>query len=271
MKKKQNNNEDYKKVLSAISEYVFEKHLVCGIDEIMFIAGFSRTRCAEILSTLKAQKQIYEIFSGNGKPTLYLPYDMMQDLLRLQHKPSWIVKYRFPKVTEVEQEIGKLKKTIFEYETFERLLYATDKPLEEAIAQALSFLEFDQVKHTDDSESHDVEFTDKGKIYLIEVKGKGNAADKGDVTQLYGWIDKKLDQGTNADDLQGILAVNHYRHVDPAQRQGPFTEKAVQFLKQRRLLYLSTPFLFDILKKVMNSEITKENARKLVVEGEKYD
>lgn len=269
-KNQTDNKEELKNVFEAISDYIFENHRVCGIAEICNITQLPKPKCDQLISTLIQQKQIYEIFSGKGKPSLYIPYDMMQGILSLQQKPKWMEKYEFEQKKEDSEQIEKLKKKIIKFEEFERILYTTDKPLEKALAFCLEFLEFEDVKHLDNGESHDVEFKDNGKIFLVEAKGKTKPAEKTDVQQLRGWIDKKIEEGYKAEEVRGILAVNHYRNDDPQSRAQPLTDKAVEFLKLGNYIFITTIFLFNIIKEVISDKLSKEDARKKIIIGESY-
>jgi len=131
-------------------------------------------------------------------------------------------------------------------------------------------LEFDDVKHLDDEELHDVEFKYGGKLFLVEAKGKTKQGDKGDVQQLKGWVEKKLDEGLKKENVEGILVVNHYRNKDPSSRENPLTDKAIQFLKYGSHKFFTSIFLFEVIKKVVKREMNKEDARKEIIAGEKY-
>jgi len=270
MKKQKLNPADFEKIVRVIEDYIFEKHKVCGLDEISSITGLSRSKCAEIILTLLGQKQIYEIFSGNGKPKLYIPYDMMQGILTLQKKPDWINGFQNEAKAEILSKIEELNKKKISHETFERLLYATDKPLEKAVAFALEFLEFRKVVHVDQDDKHDVEFEPDNREYILEVKGKGDAADKDNVLQLRGWIDKKINEGSKSDKLVGMLVVNHYRYDEPKKRKKPLTQKAVEFMRMNHFKLVTTTFIYKLIQDVLNKKISKEDARKKILVGESY-
>ena len=268
--KQTSNNDEFKKIVIAIKDYVFDKHKVCGLDEISSITNIPRAKCSKLLPSLIGQKQIYEIFSGVGKPSLYLPYDMMQTMLNLQAKPAWLSNLQRKEKIEDIKKKEKLNSEISKFEEFERLLYATGKPLEKAIASSLEFLEFENVVFIDNEESHDIEFSFEGNLGIIESKGKCAQGDKEDVQQLRGWIDKKVDEGNKADKLTGFLLINHFRGDNPSERDIPLTDKAIQFLKIGNFKFFATPSLYKLIQEVMDGKISKKDARNKFWQGEKY-
>ncbi len=263
-------SDDFKKVMQVITSHIYEKHKLCDGKWIRKKTGLSDPRVRDVIKILAGQKQLYEIYSGGeGKPNLYIPYRMMHDILMLQARPEWVTGYEFPEKKGRIGEIQEKREEIHEYEMLERLLYCTDIPLQEAVAFALSDLGFEGVvHHAEIDDSHDVEFQYEGRLRLIEVKGKGEAADKGDVQQLSGWVDKKLDEGMKSEEVDGLLAINHYRYDDPSMRKDPVTAKGKEFLKARQFRYFTGVFLFDLVREVRKQQITRDEAQKRLVAGE---
>ena len=78
-----------------------------------------------------------------------------------------------------------LQSELVTYELFKRLLYTTDFALEEAVAFALSWLEFEDVIHNkDNTDNPDVTFKHDGKKALVEIEGTTKAGGKAKVLQL---------------------------------------------------------------------------------------
>jgi len=202
---------------------------------------------------------------------------MMDEILWIQKKPRWLEEYSFEEKKSIHEEIEKCREDIKPFEMFERLLYATNTPLEETIAFVLDWLEFKDVVHVKENpDNHDIEFKHNGKLYLVEVKGKGEgrkgAGDKEDIQQLRSWVERKIvNENMKRDELEGFFVINHYRKVNPEERDDPLTPHAKEFLKLNNFKFITTPHLFNLIKKVQNSEITKEKAREEVIKGEKYE
>jgi len=223
--------EDLDLVYNAVEDYISENHKLCSISEIEENVRFNKTKCNSILKILVKNNELYKIFEGKGNPTVYIPHYMINGILRIQNNPRWVEDYSFMEKKDKIEKIENLREDIKQYEMFERLLYATNTPLEESTAFTLEFLEFENVKILNDPGYHDVEFVDNGKLYLVEVKGKGKHGNKDDILQLGGWIEKKLNEGMKRDELEGLFMVNHYRKEDPTKRNDSLTPPAKEFLK----------------------------------------
>jgi len=195
---------------------------------------------------------------------------MMQGVLMTQKKPDWLNSYGFTEKVSISQKIESLQKDIIKYEQFERLLYTTDIPLEDAIAYALNWLEFENVvHHKDDKNNPDVTFEFESKKGLLEAEGTSKPGPKDKILQLNGWIQKEIEKGAAASDLKGFFAVNHFRDIEPSKREDPLTPHAKEFLKLYNYAYFTTRLLFDLVKQVSEEKITKEDARKMIWDGEK--
>lgn len=263
--------EDYSKVMQAVRDFIFEKHRFPQVNDIVEITGIQRDSCNEIIDNLVGQKQLYVAFEGVGLPRIVLLYDMMQGVLMTQKKPDWLTTYGFAEKTAISEQIGKLQKDAIQYEQFERLLYAADIPLEEAIAYALDWLKFDNVVHyKDDTDNPDVTFEYNGIKALLEAEGTTKAGPKDKISQLNGWLQRELSQGIEAQKLCGFFVVNHFRDIEPSKRDNPLTPHAKQFLQYySKLSFFTTMFLFDVVKQVAAGTMSREDARKKVWEGEK--
>jgi hypothetical protein len=268
---KQYSANDFRNVMQAVRDFIFEKHSFPQVNDIVEITRIQREPCNEIIDKLVGQKQLYVAFEGVGLPKIVLLYDMMQGVFMTQKKPDWLDGFGFSEKTAISEQIEKLQKQAIQYEQFERLLYATDIPLEEAIAYALYWLGFDKViHHKDDTNNPDVTFEYDGIKALLEAEGTTKAGAKDKITQLAGWIQKELNQGTEASKLCGFFAVNHFRDVEPSKRGDPLTPKAKEYLKYfEKFTFFTTAFLFETVKQVAANKLPREDARKKVWEGEK--
>lgn len=262
--------DDFRNVMQAVRDFIFEKHIFPQVNDIVDITKIQRVRCNEVIDQLVRQKQLYVVFEGKTLPKIVILYDMMQGVLMTQKKPDWLTKFGFSEKTAISDEIEKLRKRAIQYEQFERLLYAADIPLEEAIWYALDWLEFaNAVHHKDDSDNPDVTFEYDGIKALLEAEGTTKAGSKDKVGQLSTWMQRELSNGVEASKLAGFFAVNHYRDLEPDKRKDPLTPHAKEFLKAFHYTYFTTIFLFDIVKQVSAGTMSKETARKKIWEGEK--
>lgn len=264
--------QEYNKVIESVRDYIFQTHNFPQITDISNLTGISKFKCTDICNQLIEQKQLYKVFGGVGLPTVVLPYDMMQEVLQTQAKPKWMAKYSFTEKKDLDMQIRQLGEKISKYEQFERLLYTTDIPLEEAVAFALEWLGFQDVKHyKDDTDNPDVTFIYEGIKALVEIEGTTKAGDKRKAQQLEGWMTREITKfNKKASELQGFFVVNHFREIEFEKRGVPLTTHAKEFLKLYQSHFFTTYFLFNVVKGVM-SGLSKEEARKKVWEGEKID
>lgn len=270
-KKSKLTNDELDAVYNSMEDYIFENHKLCSITEINENTGISKSKCKQILSELIKKQKIKEVYGGGTNPKIYVPTYMMNEILAAQVKPRWVDDYSFDEKVKKIEEITEIKSQIKEYEMFERLVYSTNTPLEEAVAHAFDFLGFDKVDHLNDPERHDVEFEYNKKLYLVEVKGKGKHGNKDDILQLGGWIKIKLNEGMKRDELQGLFVINHYRKDDPNKRGDPLTVKAKEFLKHYDSRFIETIWLYQLIKDVLDKKLSKKDAREKIVKGQKID
>jgi hypothetical protein len=257
-------------IRNAITEHIFLTHRFPSIAEISEITKLNRARCAEVCTELVKDNQLHIVFEGKGLPTVYVPYDMMQGLLMTQKKPDWTSKYSWKERRDIVHRTNDLNKQLLALEMFDRLLYATDVPLEEAVAFSLDWLEFKNViHHKENPDNPDVTFEHAGKKVLVEVEGTTNAGGKAKVLQLDGWIRREIDKGIKAEELQGILVVNHFRTIEPRLRKDPLGSHAKEYLKRYDSRFLTTPFLFETLRRAKEEGLKKEEAREIIWQGEK--
>lgn len=257
-------------VINSIEDCIFESHRLCSIEELANISGLPTHRCRNILELLVSEKIISIAYEGRGKPTLYIPTYMFQEILRTQPKPRWVDKYAFTEKMDKIKQFKKARKDIVHYEMIETLLYGTDIPLQESVAHSLKYLGFEEVEHHQESDLQDVSFSHEGKKYLLEIEGTTKQGKKDKVSQLRGWIEKEVDAGTKPSKVVGIFVINPFRNRNPEEREDPLTRHAKSYLKLYHFRFFTTFFLFNIVKKISVGSLTKEKAREIIIEGEKH-
>ena len=264
-------DEEIESVYNFIEDYILENHKLCSVSEILKALNLSEKKCRKILSELIMRKKLVIVYEGKGKPTVYIPTYMFEEILRVQRKPKWLERYTFKEKSEINKKIEDLRKRAAHYEMLERLLYGTGEPLEEAVKYALEYLGFKKVERPSEKDTYDISFVYDGKRYIIEVEGTTKQGSKRKVNQLDGWIKKEIERGEDPGKIVGIFVVNHFRDKDPEERGDPLTDQAKKFLKYHHFKFFTTYFLFNLVKKVANGLISKKEARKLLIEGEKYE
>jgi hypothetical protein len=257
--------------MQTVREYIFANHRFPQVADLSKLTKIQPTKCHTICDTLVGQGQLYVAFGGEGRgsPRVVVPSEMMQSMLRTQPRPDWISKYEFPERAKYVGKLQRLQSELFEVEQFERLLYLTDIPLEEAVASALEYVGFGDVHHyKEDRDNPDITFVHGGIRAIVEVEGPLGPGDKQKVLQLQGWLNRAIEEGKRADEIQGFYVLNHFREDDPENRGDSLTTHGAEFLRLCRCTLLTTPTLFDLIRKAKNNELTKDKARELAWEGD---
>lgn len=262
-------NED-QTVMQAVKDYIFLKHTFPQINDIIKMTGIKKGD--DVCKKLIAEKKLYACFTGPTLPTIILPYDMMQLISMTQKKPDWVAEHSFEERTAVDRKIEELNNQNIKYDMFERLLYTTDKPLEAAVAYALDHLGFENVVHMkEDTDNADISFGFNGTKNLVEVEGTTKEGGKDKVNQLNGWIKKELETtDIQPEKLKGFFVVNHFRETNLKERGIPLSQHAKKFLKYHKFGFFTTKFLFECVRDVEKGKMSKDDARKLIYEGESY-
>jgi hypothetical protein len=260
-------------ILDFISDYIFQKHKLPSKTVLVEETGITTPKLNEALTRLVDTKELNIVFGGEGKtgvPEIYLPKLMLQSIIMTQPKPDWISSYSFAERTAVDTEIKTLQEKVLQYDMFERLLYLADIPLEAAIAFTLVWLEFENVEHHIKNRDYaDVTFEYNGVKALVEVEGTTKQGDKVKALQLDGWMKAEVAKDEREPDkLQGFFFVNHFREKDPITRDKPITDHARKFLQLDNSRLVTTKFLFETVKSVLSGEISKDEAKCMIWDGE---
>jgi len=261
-------------VYNAIEDHIFETHKFCTIKDIMEKVGKSRSVCERALKDLISQDRIYIAYKRYGVANVYVPKYMMNEILSMQSKPKWLKNYRFKDRDDIDTKIRDLKNQLQRYEMFERLLYATGEPLEEAVYFTLKWLGIKKIQYhkEGDKDIQDIDFEINDTKYLVEIKGKTGPADKDDIEELMGWKKQEALKGEKeVDKIEGILIVNHSRKIDPKERKEILTNHAKKWLKMYNLKILTTYSLFEIIRDVETQKISKKEAIERIIQGQKYE
>lgn len=265
--------ENSEKIMEYVDEYIFQKHKFPSKQQITEAMDVSIHKTEEALTRLLDQKELYIVFGGEGKtgvPEVYLPKFMMQTVIMIQKRPEWISEYSFKERAKLDSGILELQQKVLQYDMFERLLYLTDTPLEEAIFYTLNWLEFkDVVHHIKNKDYADITFEYKDIKALVEVEGTTKQGDKQKVLQLDGWIRDELDKSEKEpEELCGIFIINHLREKEPSSRDKPLTSHALRYMRRYSFKLVTTLFLFEKVKSVIDGTISKDEARDMIWKGE---
>ncbi len=251
-------SENHQEVIKSIENRYYEEEKFSAVRDIVEWTGLPESRVRRLVEDLTGE-HLFVVYEGHGKPTVYITRQMRNSIFSETGEPDWIERYEFSEKSRIRKKISKDQEKLSNYVKLEKLLYAGGPSLESAVEEGLNLLGFN-TETTEEDEDFVIRHDDK--VYIIEVKGKSGRVKKGDVAQLGTWLDKWIDK-EKAEKLIGILLVNHYRNLSPKEREEPLTKKAREFLNLRPAFYVSTPELFEIIKKVKEEKISKESGRKI--------
>jgi len=267
-------NELFREIMKELKDYIFQYHKLPSITDISELTGISSSKCNELCNILEGQKQIYVVSGGgHGRPKIIIPYEMMESILNTQPRPQWInqSQYTFSEIEELLKKLENINKDLDKFNKFQFLLHGTDIALEKAVTYTLNYLEFENVVHHIKNRNYaDVTFNQGDIKYLVEVEGTTKRANKDKILQLDGWLKIEIENNMPADKLKGIFVVNHERDEPPHERGEPLTNHAKEFLKRYNFIFITTVFLFDIIKKVHYNKLSKTMARELIIKGEDF-
>ncbi|MHA1757649.1 MAG: hypothetical protein ACTSVV_12820 [Promethearchaeota archaeon] len=221
------------------------------------------------LDYLENKNKIINIMKLNNKglPKIYIPNEMLNNYNLSNLSPKWIKKYEFLEKKDLLCELERIRDKIKKYDEFESLLYSFGEKLEKAVYNALKFLEFSDLK-LGNKDNYDISFVFNNKICILEITGSQKQVKKGKVNQLDGWVKKAIDSGKASNEIEGFLVCNAFIGIDPYKRSSYLTDTAKEYLKYHNFKFLTTKFIFEIIKKVLNNELDKSISRKSIYDGE---
>jgi len=173
------------------------------------------------------------------------------------------------KITEKHQEIEDNKQ---KYSFLHDMLTESGDKLVKAIIIFLNWLEFDNVRDVDAGKNEDAILEEDIQIELddgllvIECKGIGGTSKDSECSQVYKIKNRRCKERGKFD-VYALYIVNHQRFLPPLNRKNPpFTEHQIQDAKHDERGLVTTWQLFNLYHNIENGILSKEEARKLLLE-----
>ncbi len=169
-----------------------------------------------------------------------------------------------------ENEMMQLEKQIsLNQQKFKYLhdsISETGDMLVNAVKTFLNWLGFDEVIKVDEEKGNikeeDLRINLTDGIIVIEVKGIGGTSKDNECNQIEKIVHRR-EKERNKFDVKGLYIVNHQRYLPPLKRKNPpFTDEQIKDAENDKRGLLTTWELFKIFDYITNDLITKENARK---------
>lgn len=179
-------------------------------------------------------------------------------------EPDWVEEYVVTEELELRDKIKKLEK---EYQTLteaHKLYYETGKALTKTVNFVISEMGFNS-KMREEEGIHDIEICEEDFDLVIEVtSSEDNWININKTRQLLHWC-RTFEQEQN-NKPKGILIANPYYDLSPADRDKPFTQKAIEHGKAEDFCLMTTEQLYNIFCKFFKDEIDKNEVKKLFLD-----
>lgn len=173
---------------------------------------------------------------------------------------------------KLEENERKIKENSAKYSFLHSIVTETGDTLVNSLIQYLKWLEFDKVINFDHTNSkpnvleEDIQVELANGLLIIECKGIGGTSTDSDCSQV-SKIKHRRCKERNKFDVKALYIVNHQRYLPPLSRQNPpFNEQQIQDAKNDERGLLSTWQLFNLYFEIEKGIITKEEARKSILE-----
>ena len=156
------------------------------------------------------------------------------------------------------------------YQFLHDLLTETGEKLVKAVELYFHWLGFDDVVNCDEvypeRKEEDLQVSLENGLLVVEVKGIGGTSTDSDCLQI-SKIKHRREKERKSFNVSALYIVNHQRYLPPENRTNPpFTEQQIKDAKNDERGLLTTYDLFKLYSAVDSGFITKEDARKSVLD-----
>lgn len=199
------------------------------------------------------------------------------------HSDNYLLPEELEMQRKIENKREELKKEIEELEKeavaiqeknkfLKQLLTESGGNLVTAVKSFLEWLGFEDIIDKDETleegelKEEDICFEYEGILMLAEVKGiNGTSTDK-ECSQIDKIVSRRMRQ-LKSTDVHGIYIVNNQKNIEPLKRQmPPFNKTQIKDAEGLSRTMVYTTQLFSLYSDVNNGYISKERARKYLIE-----
>lgn len=185
----------------------------------------------------------------------------------LEEKTKIINEYE----NKIEIAENKIKENSEAFKFLHEIITETGANLVNALIKFFKWLEFEEVKDYDKTNSvsdileEDIQVNLSNGLLIIECKGIGGTSSDSDCSQISKIKHRRCEERGKFD-VYALYIVNHQRYLPPLKRQNPpFTEMQIKDAKNDKRGLLSSWQLFNLYFDIENGIISKEEARKLLL------
>ncbi|MDB5283522.1 MAG: hypothetical protein JWO06_2597 [Bacteroidota bacterium] len=250
-------------------------------DEIVSFVQQRGNYISFVFPNIKNKEKFLSDFLKNILPGLYPEMFPFSTQFKWIENPEYFVPNHAKLLEEkikLQEEFNKRSHLINEqvnensskFKFLHDLLTETDDKLVHAVRSFLKFLEFKKVIIKDEEsksiKEEDLQVELDEGILVVETKGIGGTSTDADCSQI-SKIKHRRSKERNKFDVSALYIVNHQRFLPPSQRRNPpFTEHQIEDAKNDERGLLTTWQLFNLYYEIQNGVITKEQARKQILE-----
>lgn len=193
-------------------------------------------------------------------------YQLPNEKTLLTEKKQLKTKYT-EKIGEVK---GKIDANHEKYSFLHDLLTQTSDELVKTVENYFRWLEFVKVTNMDEANSglreEDLQVQLDNGLLVAEVKGIGGTSTDGECSQI-SKVKYRRARERNSFDVYALYIVNHQRYLPPKERMNPpFNTQQIQDAKNDERGLVSTYELFKLYFNIDSGVITKEDARKALLQ-----
>ena len=229
--------------------------LILMIPQIIDKASFLSDLLTDILPVVKPS-----LFpqNGKGKWVNENEYKLPQAVL-LEAKKKAIEEKCKEEINEVNQEIEEIQK---QYNWLYDLLTTFDKPLVEAVKEALAFIGFMKVVDVDierdkdgKTRREDLQIQEKSPALIVDVKGIGGLPSDDEALQADKHASIRMREWRRTD-VEGLTIINHQRHLPALKRDNekPFRKEILDAADAHRLKLITTWDLYRLIRNIQKNK-----------------
>jgi len=212
--------------------------------------------------------------------------DMIPEIFPEKEGKRWVHEYPYelPKIMELFKEIatlenetklkieslrGEVARSREEYKYLYDLIQADDEVLVSAVEKSLRVLGFQQVINLDqkinpdEQKREDLQIMDNSPILLLEIKGTKGTSQENKTLQVIKYLAPRMIE-LNRIDIQGLVIVNHQRHIAGLDREPePFQPDILTSSQSLKLGLLTAWDLFRLVRNYLENNWTHQHIKEL--------
>lgn len=193
------------------------------------------------------------------------PYHLPNEEKLIEKKEKLMSEFQ-RQMSEMDRKITENK---MKFSWLHELLIKDDNELVICVQQFLTWLELGDVKYMDDDQrilEEDLQVDIPQGLLVIEVKGISGTSKDDDCSQI-SKIKYRRSEERGTFDVYALYIVNHQKHLPPLKRNNqPFTDEQISDAKNDKRGLLTTWQLFNLYFSIEAGGITKEEARKSLLD-----